>query len=209
MRTPDAKFPVWVRPHTSDIYVFDQIFARREYRCLDHISGADFIVDCGANVGYSAVYFLTRFPTASIVAVEPDTANFQALRRNTEPYGARCEIRNCAVWSSATELVMSEVQSGAGDEWGRMVREARPGETATLTAVDLESLIGNRRCSILKMDIEGTEEIIFADRPTWLSRVDSLVIEIHSQRGERIVRDVLAGAGFKLTVCDELIVGVR
>jgi FkbM family methyltransferase len=212
LTSPYARYPLWVRAGTSDIYVFDQIFSRREYRCLDELSVADLVIDCGANVGYSATYFLTRFPQCHLIAIEPDPLNFSALQRNTAAYGERSRNLLCAVWPHETSLVMSEENSAPGQEWGRTVREARAGETSTLKAIDSGTLIrtsGFQRCSILKMDIEGAEELIFESTPDWLSLVDALVIEIHSRKGESLVRRTLQEAGFKLSQCDELLVGLR
>ena len=67
--------PVYARAGTSDHQVFDQIFIEREYRCLDGLKNPQFILDCGANVGYSSAYFLSRFPDSFVVAVEPDALN--------------------------------------------------------------------------------------------------------------------------------------
>ena len=39
-----------------------------------------FILDCGANVGYTSAYLLTRFPTAFLIAIEPDPGNAEILR---------------------------------------------------------------------------------------------------------------------------------
>src|SRR5688572_10069177 len=71
-----AKFPLNCRANTSDRDVFDQIFLNREYRCLDDVREARLIIDCGAYVGYSASYLLTRFSNAYLIAVEPDPENF-------------------------------------------------------------------------------------------------------------------------------------
>ena len=49
--SPDLRHPVEIRPGTSDKLVFHQIFVDREYRCLDHLTNIDTILDCGANVG--------------------------------------------------------------------------------------------------------------------------------------------------------------
>jgi hypothetical protein len=49
--------------------------------------------------------------------------------------------------------------------------------------VDIESLLqrsGHDRVSILKIDIEGSEAVVFSDHhATWIDRVDNIVIEIH------------------------------
>jgi FkbM family methyltransferase len=207
LSSPYARYSVWVRPRTSDIYVFDQIFAKREYRCLDGIPEPLLIIDCGANVGYSAAYFLSRYPRARLMAIEPDSANFEALTRNTENYGSRVCRLNCAVWSHATRLVLSEGTLGDYEEWGRTVREAKVGETATIEAVEIGSLI--EPGTLVKMDVEGAEEVLFASPPSWLSRVSAIVIEVHSRHGERLVSSALRSAGFALSQCEELLVGIK
>ena len=65
----DADHPLRCRAGSSDLSVFRQIFLEREFGCLDDIEDARLVVDCGANVGYSAAYFLSRFPTTDIIAV--------------------------------------------------------------------------------------------------------------------------------------------
>ena len=66
-----ARYPLRCRPGTSDVAVFGQIFRDLEYQCLDNARDVSLILDCGANVGYSAAYFLTCFPRAQVIAVEP------------------------------------------------------------------------------------------------------------------------------------------
>src|SRR4051794_1732111 len=74
-RAKYANFPLYCRPNTTDHAVFRQIFVDREYRCLDEVKDAQLIIDCGANVGYSSAFFLSRFPKSHLVAVEPDPEN--------------------------------------------------------------------------------------------------------------------------------------
>src|SRR4051812_12644684 len=73
---------VRARHGTSDLMVFDQIFVERQYSCLDHLHDPKLIIDCGANVGYSSAYFLSRFPKCALIAVEPDPGNFSMLAIN-------------------------------------------------------------------------------------------------------------------------------
>ena len=75
LRSRYAEFPLKCRPKTTDIRVFRQIYVSREYRCLDEVRDAGLIIDCGANVGYSSAYFLTRFPKSYLIAIEPDPGN--------------------------------------------------------------------------------------------------------------------------------------
>jgi FkbM family methyltransferase len=205
-----ARHPMRCRPNTSDVDVFQQIFGFREYRCLDNVRDASLIIDCGANVGYSTAYFLTRYPRAKVIAVEPDPDNFAVLEANVAPYGARCRAIRSAVWSSKTGLVMNEEPFGDGREWARTVRPIRAGEAPLMTAVDIGTLLeesGMDRISIMKIDIEGAEaEVFSANYERWLHRVDNLVIELHGERCKRVFAQAIEHAGFTVSECDELTV---
>lgn len=47
------------------------------------------VVDCGANVGYSSMYFLDRFKGCEVVSIEPDRNNFEVMESNLAHYGSR------------------------------------------------------------------------------------------------------------------------
>ena len=206
LRSKYARHPFWVRRNTSDVQVFKQIFCEREYGCLDALEDADLIVDCGANVGYSAAYFLTKFPRCTLVAIEPDAENFAAMQRNLSVYGDRVVLYNSAVWSKSTGLVMAPEYLGEGEEWARRVREAHADETPQMEALDLQSLIGSRRVSVLKIDIEGAEAEIFSHQTPWISQVDNLVIELHGEECEQIFRRAISRVGYEIARSGELTV---
>ncbi len=44
------------------------------------------IVDCGANIGISSVWYAQRYPRARIIAVEPEPENFRILSMNAANY---------------------------------------------------------------------------------------------------------------------------
>ena len=67
----------YARFGTSDRAVFNQIFIEQEYACLNHVKDPKLIMDCGANVGYSSLWFLNRYPGAHMIAIEPDAGNFK------------------------------------------------------------------------------------------------------------------------------------
>ena len=76
------RYPVFARPGSSDLLVFDQIFVEHEYRPLDAVKNAELVIDCGANVGYSSAYFLSKYPECFVIAVEPEDGNFGILIKN-------------------------------------------------------------------------------------------------------------------------------
>lgn len=205
---------VHVRKGTSDPDVFKQIFVDREYACLDDLENVDLILDCGANVGYSSAYFLSCFPDARVVAVEPDSGNVEALARNLAPYGGRAQIVQAGVWSHDTPLAMSEEAYRGGGEWARQVRPCRPGEKSDLRGVSVETLLaqsGADRISILKVDIEGAEAVVFADGyEAWIDRVDVITIELHDDssfgNATQVFNDAIRGQGFNISHSGELTV---
>lgn len=208
-----SRFPLWARPSTSDLDVFCQIFRDREYECLDDVRNPKLIIDCGANVGYASAYFLSRYPEANLIAVEPDPDNFAALKVNVRPFGSRCLAVNTGIWSSTVGLVMNDETWGDGREWARTVRPARDHEKPTMQATDIATLLrrsGFERISILKIDIEGAESEIFSnDAPNWLPKVDNLVIELHGATHEAIFKKAIADQDFELSTSFELTVCKR
>ena len=208
-----ALHPLLARSGTSDIDVYEQVFLWRGYQCLDHVREAPLVVDCGANVGFSSAYFLSRFPDARVVAIEPDPGNFAQLERNLAPYGGRALALRTGVWSHPARLVMSTDPWGDGREWARTVREARPDEAGGMDAIDIGTVLaqsGHERIAILKIDIEGAEKVVFGVPCPWLAQVDNIVIELHTKECEAVFARAIEGAGFdvriskpggELTVC--------
>jgi FkbM family methyltransferase len=178
-----ACYPLFCRPNTSDRDVFRQIFIRREYSCLDDLTGGGLIIDCGANVGYTSAYLLSRFPSSHVVAVEPSPSNFRLLTRNLAPYGERVTLVESAVWSHPVGLKLSRTQFRDGREWTHHVEECQPDEVPEMQATTIPALLadsGFARIFVLKVDIEGAESAVFAgDCETWLPRVDNIAIELH------------------------------
>lgn len=203
---------VRVRRGTSDIDAFKQIFVDREYACLDDLPDVRLVVDCGANVGYSSAYFLSTFPTCFVIVVEPDPGNFQALARNLAAYQGRTTLLQQGVWSHPARLALSREVFGDGREWSRQVRECASDEPADFEGVDIGTLLatsGHERISLLKIDIEGAEAVVFAkDYETWLARVDAIAIELHGDTvfgdGAKVFQAAIAGRGFGVTTSCEL-----
>lgn len=207
LRTPHAEYPLAFRRGTSDLSVFRQVFLGLEYACAPE-SNVSFILDCGANVGYASAYFLSRFPRAELIAVEPDPGNFALLAQNLAPYGRRARAIQGAVWSHATRLSMAAPEYRGGEEWARQVREGGD-DVAAYGIADLLRLASWERVDLLKMDIEGAEAVVFGSQTdSWIDRVGSMVVELHDDTSFGPVSEIVARAttGFATSQSGELTV---
>src|SRR6185369_12585741 len=86
-----------LRLKTSDIATFKKIFLDREYD-FPLEKKPETILDAGANVGFASVFFAQKFPTAKIVAIEPEASNFALLKKNSSPYPNIIPVQG-ALWN--------------------------------------------------------------------------------------------------------------
>jgi FkbM family methyltransferase len=189
--------------------VFAQIFLFEEYHCLRDMREPLLVLDLGANVGFSAAYFLSVFPQARVVAVEPDEENVAMCRANLAPYGNRALVVHGAVWSKRTELYLTR---GDGREWSFQVGERPAGDitAAQVEAWDVGSLIdetGIEGVDLLKVDIERGELAVFGESAeSWIPRVKNICIELHGEDCERAFFQALQGYDNELDYSGELTV---
>lgn len=215
--TKFSRHPLICRLRTSDIAAFRQIFIWRDYAALDKTQNVGLIVDCGAYVGYSAAYFLSAFPNSHVVAIEPDPENFSVLQRNLSRYSNQVKLNHAAIWSKPGSLSLSETHYRDGQHWSRHVRECGANDSYTVAAIDIPTILrqsGYERISILKVDIEGAEAVLFKKGDgvdAWIDKVDNIAIELHddSEFGPctPVFADAIADRGFDvchagdLTIC--------
>lgn len=193
---------------TSDLRVFEQIFLWEEYSCLRNLEGVSLIMDLGANVGFSSAYFLSCFPNARVVAVEPDARNVAACRENLKPYGDRSLVLHGAVWSECTRVCLSENGGAEGREWARQVEQPQLPERGDIEAWDVQTLIdmtGKQTVDLLKVDIERGELAMFGPAArTWLTRIRNICIELHGQDCREAFFSALADFTCDLSYAGEL-----
>jgi hypothetical protein len=141
---PGIIHPLVGRYGGSDILVLGQVFLDREYQVLSESSGVELVIDCGANVGYSAAYFLSKFPQSTVIAVEPDPDNFHLLERNLAAYGERARVLRKGIWSKPARLKIAESRYRDGRAWSKQVVECEAADPE-----DSKALISPRSWSNL------------------------------------------------------------
>lgn len=181
----EFRHPLWLRLRSSDVPTYEQVFVNRDYAFEVRHSPAC-IVDAGANIGLASIYFANRFPSARIIAIEPEQGNYELLRTNLAPYPQATPLQ-AALWHRDEEIRL--VDPGLGN-WGFMTEgneDGQPGSHQTrhtVQAVTVDWILKTfalDRIDILKVDIEGAEKEVFADTTTWIDKVDAIIIELHER----------------------------
>lgn len=178
------KYPVHLRLRTTDGSVFRQIFVNREYNC-DFCKSPSVIVDAGANIGLTSVFFANKYPEAMIVAIEPEYSNFQMLKKNVAPYVNITAI-HAALWKDDCEIDL--VDPGVGHDGFQTLEISDHGigyaNSNHVCGVTIAKLMHDfciNHIDILKIDIEGSEKEVFDYSMPWINRVGVIVIELHDE----------------------------
>jgi len=208
IRLKNIFYPFYARFGSSDGAVFNQIFTEQEYACVRDIENPRLIIDCGANVGYSSIWFLQHFPCVKIIAVEPDSKNFNLCKKNLQTYGGQVTLVQAGVWPVAAGLIVENGKDGR--EWAYRVRESREDEKPHLCGVPIDRLLDESDCEtidILKIDIETAEKILFSKNyESWMRRVKNIVIELHGPDCEEVFFKAMSGYEYDLSRSGELTV---
>lgn len=179
LRVPDA---------ASFLHSWHEIFVERLYE-FPFPGPAPRILDLGANIGLSLLFFKTRYPHASVVALEADPHINEYLRSNLEANGiSDVEIVRKAAWDTDEQLTF--LQEGAD---GGRVSLTGSGTPVSVEAVHLGRLLAGQRFDFIKMDIEGAEARVVPACAQLLGTARWVFIEYHSSPGERqSLADILA-----------------
>lgn len=190
LRLRDLTAPITLRPLTSDWNVAVDVFARGDYELPGALHAArlevhyrailgrgetPIIVDCGANIGLSALWFAHRFPRAVIWAVEPEPDNFALLEINAAACPAIRPLR-AGISDRATRLALA---NASGAPWAWQTTESPDGAIETVTVADLLARIPGGAPLIVKIDIEGYEVDLFRSATDWAAAVPLVVFEDH------------------------------
>lgn len=177
-----AQRNVIIRPDTSDLECLKKIFLSEDY-CLPFKISPKVIVDAGANIGMATLYFATRYPEASIIAIEPESSNFKILEQNCAGL-PNVTLLNVALWPSEQSV---QITNPGDEKWSFVVSGSaeKGSSTQNVPIISVEGVLrktpdGN--IDLLKLDIEGAEWELFSINPEkWLNNVQTIAIELHDR----------------------------
>lgn len=180
---------VHYRPGTSDAHLIYGILLKKgkkaEYRLPVKLA-PKVILDIGANIGISALFFADQFPQADIYAFEPMPENFAVLQRNAE--GKRITPINVALDATdgQRELILSPHESNFGGLSFYQRGAAADARRVTVTTRNPASLLrelGVNKVDMIKIDTEGAEHsILVAFDAKLLQEVTWITGELHGEQ---------------------------
>ncbi|TWT33780.1 Methyltransferase domain protein [Posidoniimonas corsicana] len=206
---PDS---IILRNGSSDFDVFRQVFLLEQYECLES-NDVRYIVDAGANVGLTSLYFLNRYPHAHVIAIEPDVQNFDVAARNLRAFSSRCHIVNAGIWSEDTTLAVVRGDYRDGRHWATQTLPRVDGNDEGIPVFHLQTLLnryGFPRVDLLKVDVEGAEDAVFRNGDTsFLKTTSSCAVECHGPECTEAFECAAARYGFRLRRVGELSLAER
>ena len=181
-RGTDADRGVVQQILVSQDYSLDALARGEEIRAhYNRLTGAGtkpLIIDAGANIGASVVYFCMNFPQAHVLALEPAPDNFELLVPNTA--GLDVDARRAGIAATTGHATLRDPGLG---EWGyRTERDGGDGPLVELcAAADLVAAKTKQGFApfIAKIDIEGGEDELFSSATDWVDEFPLIIIELH------------------------------
>ena len=187
------------------LFLLHEIFVEATYAFRSR-SPRPLVIDCGANVGFSTLFFKALYPDARVVAVEAHPDTFGWLRGNVERNGFRgMEIRQAAVADRDGVVTLFTPETDAGSITASLRDDWTPGAGAQVPAVRLSALV-TEPVDFLKLDVEGAEYAVVCELVASgaVARIREMGVELHALPGEpdgpAELRGLLQGAGMEVAV---------
>lgn len=185
------------------------------YRMLTALHGFDYqFVDCGANVGYWSVMVghSTLGPKHG-VAIEAGSQAFELLSDNLLSNGSPIAPLHCAIGPEDDQFVDLHFRIGEACDAGASIKQASAGDGRATTfesvpTITFDTLV-NRHISdkdtplVVKLDIEGLEELVIQTSSELMRRDCLLIVEDHGNDPSCRVSRALHERGFRTAYLDD------
>lgn len=133
------------------------------------------IIDCGANIGCSSIYFNKMIENSKIINIEPEEENFSLLE-----YNCKTNIYENINSAISSKNINYSLENNDNDNRAFKVKENLNGDKKSITVNQiLQNKESNFKPFLIKFDIEGFEKDVFASNLDWMNKFKIIIIEIH------------------------------
>ena len=137
------------------------------------------IIDCGANIGCSSLFFHRNHPKSFIVAIEPEKENFKLLQENTKKI-KKIKLVNSAVSSSEHFFSLKKSNDSRAHKINdKKNKKIKNSKTVTINNILKDHPENKFSFFLIKIDIEGFEKKLFERNTEWIDKFKVIIIELH------------------------------
>jgi FkbM family methyltransferase len=185
------------------VFMYREIFKKEIYR-FDTENETPLIIDGGANIGLSTIYFKQLYPKAKILAFEPDKKIFDCLKNNILDFNlADIELKNIALWNFDGQISFNSEGSDA-NRIESSNNDTDFSDTYSVECSKLSNYLKDVKVDFLKLDIEGAEHEVIEEIVPYLDNIDKIFLEYHSfenrdQDLDKLLQ-ILKNANFRLYI---------
>jgi len=181
----------------SFLSTHEELFVNEIYK-FESDEASPVILDFGANIGLSILYFKYLYPLSTVIAYEADPIIFKSLKKNVGDLPGVI-LHNAAIWSENTSL--SFCSEGAD---GGFIDTKGGNQTIKIDAVDVAVVLNESNADFIKMDIEGAESVVIPACKGKLANAKHIFCEYHSKINEQqelsSILSILQGEGFRVHI---------
>jgi FkbM family methyltransferase len=160
------------------------------------------VVDLGANIGLSSLYWAIKYPQAKVYSVEMVAGNVARCRSVLQINGVQCEVVHAAVAATDGMLQYQEHFSHTRCHLNEFDERPKPdGESTSVRSLSMKSLLKELKLEhvdLLKVDIEGAESYLLQTIDQWAHLVHHLLMEMHHNIIYEEAVKKLRDAGFSI-----------
>jgi FkbM family methyltransferase len=163
----------------NDADVAHEIFVRKILRVPVRIppERVKLIVDLGANVGMTCLYWLAAYWRAEIVAFEPDHGRAAQCRANLERNGF---LSRATLYEVAAGTANGHAWRSDPDTSWRMGPVA--GDDHGIEDIDIFALLAGQRVDILRIDTQTSAYELLADPRLGELHIGTIILEWHARK---------------------------
>lgn len=178
--------PFKFHDNASFLVTYNELFVQEIYKFKPTLNNR-YIIDCGANIGLSVIYFALNYPKHTIIAFEPQQDLFLILEENVKHFGLKnVQLHNKAVWDKYEQL---EFFTDGG--MGGRINDAYSGQVPVkVNAVPLMDYL-DKEIDFLKIDIEGAEDAVLRSCIGNLNKANNIFFEYHNKINQSQTLDEL------------------
>ena len=201
-----GKYEIWYENSDEFYELKKEVFSENCYY-LELDKENPVIVDAGAHIGMTTIYFKMLFPKSRIIAFEPVPANFELLKKNVEENQLEnVELYQAVVAPKSGMLRIHEpIGEGAWKSGAGIIPKGWKGIQTSreikVEAVGIQEILHDK-IDIFKMDIEGMEYEIIRNAGSKIRNVGTWIMEVHPRKDHRIeeIEKTLMQNGYRLEI---------